>query len=252
MQLSISKDYPFSPCQLVVLNPDIPRGLAINLEKGHSTLVKNSKTHLTLVRQMNWIDRNMEVLLRQTPSCKVFSENLLVNDAQLTNIQLLSPSLENVSLFRCGTLHLVVKCMDCKDILDVELESEQDNQVMKKKPCLTCSNNMSVSFFPGIVHQGMKSVGLLRLKGCTAYDILHSLYSGTCKQCMSDLTSTIRLSPYDMPYTENCFSCGTRMTFRLGDYQFIKIKSKEDLMVGELQGMTLKEDGAKQIMSHSL
>ncbi|RCI05948.1 hypothetical protein CU098_002484, partial [Rhizopus stolonifer] len=148
MQLSISKDYPFSPCQLVVLNPDIPRGLAINLEKGHSTLVKNSKTHLTLVRQMNWIDRNMEVLLRQTPSCKVFSENLLVNDAQLTNIQLLSPSLENVSLFRCGTLHLVVKCMDCKDILDVELESEQDNQVMKKKPCLTCSNNMSVSFFP--------------------------------------------------------------------------------------------------------
>lgn len=41
-----------------------------NLEKGYAARVDpaNSVAHQTLVRQMNWLDRNMETLLQQAPA----------------------------------------------------------------------------------------------------------------------------------------------------------------------------------------
>lgn len=39
-----------------------------NLEKGYLERVKTSTVHQTLVRQMNWLDRNMESLLQQAPA----------------------------------------------------------------------------------------------------------------------------------------------------------------------------------------
>ena len=39
-----------------------------NLEKGYAARVETSTAHQTLVRQMNWLDRNMESLLQQAPA----------------------------------------------------------------------------------------------------------------------------------------------------------------------------------------
>lgn len=39
-----------------------------NLEKGYAARVDPSTAHQTLVRQMNWLDRNMESLLQQAPA----------------------------------------------------------------------------------------------------------------------------------------------------------------------------------------
>jgi hypothetical protein len=68
IQIYIPKDYPSTKCRIQVLNSDIPKGFAINLEKGYSAQVENSSAHQTLVRQMNWLDRNMENLLQQAPA----------------------------------------------------------------------------------------------------------------------------------------------------------------------------------------
>ncbi|KAI8876588.1 hypothetical protein K501DRAFT_200091, partial [Backusella circina FSU 941] len=68
VQLHVPKDYPSAPCSLDVLNTDIPKGFAINLEKGYLERVKTTTVHQTLVRQMNWLDRNMETLLQQAPA----------------------------------------------------------------------------------------------------------------------------------------------------------------------------------------
>ncbi|KAG1445406.1 hypothetical protein G6F56_009926 [Rhizopus delemar] len=68
LQLFIPIDYPSTVCQIQVLNTDIPKGFAINLEKGYEAHVTTVSTHSTLVRQMNWLDRNMESLLQQAPA----------------------------------------------------------------------------------------------------------------------------------------------------------------------------------------
>ncbi|KAF1803603.1 hypothetical protein FB192DRAFT_1279251, partial [Mucor lusitanicus] len=68
LQLTIPRDYPKASCKVQVLNSDIPKGFAINLEKGYIARVESSTAHQTLVRQMNWLDRNMESLLQQAPA----------------------------------------------------------------------------------------------------------------------------------------------------------------------------------------
>ncbi|KAI3396231.1 hypothetical protein diail_12375 [Diaporthe ilicicola] len=63
-QLRIPKNYPkdSSPPTLVVLNKDIPRGFAINVEKGWDELVQE-RSGSTLLALVNALDRNLEEFL---------------------------------------------------------------------------------------------------------------------------------------------------------------------------------------------
>jgi uncharacterized CHY-type Zn-finger protein len=63
-QLRIPKNYPkdSSPPTLAVLNKDIPRGFAINVEKGWDELVQE-RAGSTLLALVNSLDRNLEGLL---------------------------------------------------------------------------------------------------------------------------------------------------------------------------------------------
>ncbi|KAK4521942.1 uncharacterized protein ATC70_004481 [Mucor velutinosus] len=173
-----------------------------------------------------------------------------------TEIRLVDPKLENISLFRCALLHIMVKCARCKDTVEVEnIKPEQEDKQAasssSKQPpkterwmsCPTCSSVLGIKFLGELVHQGALSVGLLQLAGCTPYDILPSAYIGTCGSCMADMASTVRLSPHDPPRTLNCFSCHTKMTCGLGDYKFVKIGSEggERLIANEEQVMKLKK-----------
>ncbi|KAL9542538.1 hypothetical protein MBANPS3_008562 [Mucor bainieri] len=175
-----------------------------------------------------------------------------------TEIRLVDPKLENISLFRCALLHIMVKCARCKDTVEVEnIKPEQEDKQAapsssSSKPppkterwmsCPTCSSVLGIKFLGELVHQGALSVGLLQLAGCTPYDILPSAYIGTCGSCMADMASTVRLSPHDPPRTLNCFSCHAKMTCGLGDYKFVKIGSEggERLIANEEQVMKLKK-----------
>ncbi|KAI8876583.1 hypothetical protein K501DRAFT_308149 [Backusella circina FSU 941] len=87
--------------------------------------------------------------------------------------------------------------------------------------CPTCSSVIGIRFLGDFVHQGSKSIGLLQLAGCTAFDLLPSHYTGTCGECMTDMTNTLRLSPHDSPQSLHCFSCHAKMNIGLNDYRFV-------------------------------
>ncbi|KAI9498200.1 hypothetical protein BDB00DRAFT_867846 [Zychaea mexicana] len=66
LQLRVPAKYPKQACSVIVMNADIPKGFAFNLEKGFEAYAK--QTPATLVRQMGWLDKNMETLLQQEPA----------------------------------------------------------------------------------------------------------------------------------------------------------------------------------------
>ncbi|KAI7864139.1 hypothetical protein BDF14DRAFT_1261943 [Spinellus fusiger] len=65
LQLTIPAHYPTTQCALMVMNTDIPRGIAFHLERGYEIYANQRKN--SLVRQMDWLDKNMEALLQQPP-----------------------------------------------------------------------------------------------------------------------------------------------------------------------------------------
>ncbi|KAG0351510.1 hypothetical protein BC939DRAFT_463975 [Gamsiella multidivaricata] len=65
IQLTVPKDYPQSPCSVEVLNKDIPKGYATNLERGFAEATRQKKS---LLAHLNWLDVNMEELLQKPPA----------------------------------------------------------------------------------------------------------------------------------------------------------------------------------------
>lgn len=80
-----------------------------------------------------------------------------------TEIRLVDPKLENISLFRCALLHIMVKCARCKDTVEVEnIKPEQEDKQAaassSSKPppkterwmsCPTCSSVLGIKFLGG-------------------------------------------------------------------------------------------------------
>lgn len=79
-----------------------------------------------------------------------------------TEIRLVDPKLENISLFRCALLHIMVKCARCKDTVEVEnIKPEQEDKQAasssSKQPpkterwmsCPTCSSVLGIKFLGG-------------------------------------------------------------------------------------------------------
>ncbi|KAG0212904.1 hypothetical protein BGX28_005366 [Mortierella sp. GBA30] len=65
VQLTVPKDYPRSCCSVQVLNKDIPKGFAFNLERGFAEAALQKKS---LLAHLNWLDANMEQLLQKPPA----------------------------------------------------------------------------------------------------------------------------------------------------------------------------------------
>lgn len=83
-----------------------------------------------------------------------------------TEIRLTDPKLENISLFKCSLLHIMVKCARCKDTVEVEnIRPDQDEDitsstassaVKKVQPkkerwvaCTTCTSILGIKFLGG-------------------------------------------------------------------------------------------------------
>ncbi|KAI8341370.1 hypothetical protein BC941DRAFT_391525 [Chlamydoabsidia padenii] len=174
-----------------------------------------------------------------------------------TEIRLLQPQLDNVSLFRCVSLHVLVKCSRCKNTVDLEnilpessLETPGDptkkdtnnknNKRERWTSCPTCHSVIGVKFLSELIHDNASSLGLLQLAGCTAFDLLGSSFMGTCSNCMEDMTTSIRLAPNERPITHTCFHCHTKLTLALLDYRFVQIGGTERLVADQAQVMKLK------------
>ncbi|KAG2223792.1 hypothetical protein INT45_001926 [Circinella minor] len=148
-----------------------------------------------------------------------------------TAIYIYDYQLENITLFRCIQLNMVVKCSKCKTMTDIEnlvpkdpfnfylTCTKENSQVWKT--CTKCRNLMGVKFFSDLMHQSSNKLGLLQLNGCLPFDILTSKYIGACVQCMDD-DSAWTLTPHDHPKHSRCFECHTSHVVTLGDFRFIR------------------------------
>ncbi|KAF9966590.1 hypothetical protein BGZ70_001848 [Mortierella alpina] len=65
VQLTVPPAYPGIPCSVAVLNKDIPKGFATNLERGFADAARQPKS---LLAHLNWLDANMEQLLQKPPA----------------------------------------------------------------------------------------------------------------------------------------------------------------------------------------
>ncbi|KAF9559121.1 hypothetical protein EC968_006733 [Mortierella alpina] len=65
VQLTVPTAYPDTPCSVAVLNKDIPKGFATNLERGFAEAARRPKS---LLAHLNWLDTNMESLLQRPPA----------------------------------------------------------------------------------------------------------------------------------------------------------------------------------------
>jgi hypothetical protein len=88
-----------------------------------------------------------------------------------TEIRLIEPKLESISLFKCSLLHIMVKCARCKDTVEVEnIQPDQDEDAtaaassssLSKKPhskkerwmaCPTCTSILGIKFLGGKVNK---------------------------------------------------------------------------------------------------
>ncbi|CAO3645776.1 unnamed protein product [Cunninghamella blakesleeana] len=93
LQINIPKEYPKSPVSIIVMNQDIPKGFAVNLERGFDEYVSNVKT--TLVRQLGWLDKNMETLLQKPAAAtvKFVSHTINANNNNLETKNQIAPPL---------------------------------------------------------------------------------------------------------------------------------------------------------------
>lgn len=71
-----------------------------------------------------------------------------------TEIRLMNPKLDNVSLFRCTSLHIMVKCGRCKETVEVQnIEPDQEDGKQKSKErwmsCPTCTSELGIRFLGG-------------------------------------------------------------------------------------------------------
>ncbi|KAG9071293.1 hypothetical protein KI688_005504 [Linnemannia hyalina] len=64
--LAVPKSYPTEPCSVQVLNRDIPKGFATNLERGFDQAAAQQQK--SLLAHLNWLDVNMEQLLQKPPA----------------------------------------------------------------------------------------------------------------------------------------------------------------------------------------
>ncbi|OAD71866.1 hypothetical protein PHYBLDRAFT_73488 [Phycomyces blakesleeanus NRRL 1555(-)] len=147
-----------------------------------------------------------------------------------TAIRLIEPRLENVSLFYCLSLHLIVKCARCKNTVEIEnlmpekvsLGGRQEGKE-RWMTCTTCSSIIGAKFIGEFMHENARTVGCLQLAGCTPFDVLPSSFIGTCGKCMDDMRSPVRIAPNDQPASVHCFGCHAKMTIWLGDFKFAQV-----------------------------
>ncbi|KAK3812900.1 MAG: hypothetical protein J3Q66DRAFT_389860 [Benniella sp.] len=85
IQLTVPLDYPQAPCTIAVLNTDIPKGFAANLERGFAEAAQHKKS---LLAHLNWLDINMEQLLQKPPVPTI----RFVKNAAASTLSTTSPS----------------------------------------------------------------------------------------------------------------------------------------------------------------
>lgn len=147
-----------------------------------------------------------------------------------THIRLPGVNLDNISLLRCISLFLIVKCSRCKSNVDVEnlvsamststseaaTTTSSSSSVTKPRwtSCPICNSEIGLNFRSDFIHQHSTSLGYLDLENCTVFDLLPSTFIATCETCAVEnsklpLKRVLRASPTRWDYSDMIINYST-------------------------------------------
>ncbi|KAF9954915.1 hypothetical protein BGZ72_004173 [Mortierella alpina] len=198
--------------------------------------------------------------------------------------------LDHISLLHCRSLNLLVRCNRCKGLIEIPDLLPDDGRPTagsgpdkrKWKTCENCQSVLGAHFRAEYVHIQSRTLGYVDLAGCTAFDLLPSVFVPTCSECDQVLGSTTEnnlaqdsatvsntsssssssslMTAHSvaagfrqkigrgMSATANCRRCHVRMTFTMeGEIKFVK-QSPGDLMrasAATLEQLPLKKKAAR-------
>ncbi|KAF9288252.1 hypothetical protein BGZ68_000537 [Mortierella alpina] len=191
--------------------------------------------------------------------------------------------LDHISLLHCRSLSLLVRCNRCKGLIEIPDLLPDDGRSTaaaaaasgpdkrKWKTCENCQSVLGAHFRAEYVHIQSRTIGYVDLAGCTAFDLLPSVFVPTCSECDQILGSTAENNLTEdsatvattaqpaptgfrqrigrgMSATANCRRCHVRLTFTMeGEIKFVK-QSPGDLMrasAATLEQLPLKKKVAR-------
>ncbi|KAF9925541.1 hypothetical protein BGZ67_008565, partial [Mortierella alpina] len=203
--------------------------------------------------------------------------------------------LDHISLLHCRSLNLLVRCNRCKGLIEIPdllpddgrpaAASASGPDKRKWKTCENCQSVLGAHFRAEFIHIQSRTIGYVDLAGCTAFDLLPSVFVPTCSECDQVLGSTAENNNLaedsatgsttattstssslvtttahsvatgfrqkvgrGMSATANCRRCHVRMTFTMeGEIKFVK-QSPGDLMrasAATLEQLPLKKKATR-------
>ncbi|KAJ3322687.1 hypothetical protein HDU76_013828 [Blyttiomyces sp. JEL0837] len=172
-----------------------------------------------------------------------------------TQVRVPDVVLKNVSLLRCLSPYLIIRCSRCKNTFDSPALLPDTEY---HPNCPTCGTVVGIRYRAGMVHSSSKGVGYLDLNMGTAVDLLPSPWEVTCGGCarvQAPIGGLKRVSK-GVETGVGCMGCHTRMSIIVNEVRFIRLvpstvpsvettlkkkKPKED---GIVLGQSLPRNGA--------
>ncbi|KAJ2847263.1 hypothetical protein IWW36_003943, partial [Coemansia brasiliensis] len=138
----------------------------------------------------------------------------------------------NISLAHCHSLNLTVRCLRCKNTVEVmsvtpTVRADRDHQLWKA--CDTCSTILGIRFRPDWMFTGTTTLGYLDCSGCTPFELLPSKFTLSCDPCTmsqdekpADTAGSVGIASVS---TFSCRSCFARLSILLQEPQFVRLQS---------------------------
>lgn len=103
-------------------------------------------------------------------------------------------SLHGIELLELILVNLTVKCLRCKETLDVpRIRAHDDPDDLTKlvsTSCKKCAYAFTIGFRKDLLHAASTRAGYLDLEGCTPVDLLPSTFVPTCSDCSTPFPET--------------------------------------------------------------
>ncbi|KAJ5105662.1 hypothetical protein NUU61_003009, partial [Penicillium alfredii] len=152
----------------------------------------------------------------------------IVDSAPGRGVALSFPFLElyGIELLELMNLFVTVKCVRCKESLDVKnvpQAKDQNDVAPKMETCKKCANPMSIGFQRQLMHAHANRAGYLDLDGCTIVDLLPSNFIPTCAECSTAHPAPGVSAVRGESAMAICRQCHRKMVFKIPEVKFLVV-----------------------------
>lgn len=158
------------------------------------------------------------------PSSSTNDPAAVAHNTPERGISLSLPQLEmySIELLEIVSLSITVKCLRCKDSLDIH--NLRDSST-RSESCKKCASPFTVCYRREFIHSNSLRAGFLDLDGCTVLDLLPSTFLPTCSQCSTAHSAPGIVSVRGASTMGICCECHTKMTFKIPEVKFLLVSA---------------------------